>query len=145
VTDKWKLERFLDEALPEKLGPSTNELLQHIQYKEAFIEDALAAVKLAPMAIRLTPHVLSRIDWNNPLDDPIRRQFIPLASGMIPDTPDLKLDSLNEEEDSRNFAPSKPFSMLITTQLCLAWSTATPAELYFWVSGVLNCSGSSNH
>jgi hypothetical protein len=137
VTDKWKLEKFLDEALPEKLGPSTNELLQHIQHKEAFIEDAVAAVKLAPMAIRLTPHVLSRIDWDNPLDDPIRRQFIPLASGIIPDTPDLKLDSLNEEEDSRKLAPSRPCSMLISTQLCLAWFIATPGELYFWVSGVL--------
>jgi lysine 2,3-aminomutase len=101
VTDKHKLESFLHATLPEKLAPSTNELLKHIQHKDAFIEDAVAAVKLAPMAIRLTPHVLSRIDWDNPLDDPIRRQFIPLASGMIPDTPDLKLDSLHEEEDSR--------------------------------------------
>lgn len=133
MTDKQKLEKFLHETLPETLGPSTNQLLQHIQRKEAFIEDAVAAVKLAPMAIRLTPHVLSRIDWDNPLDDPIRRQFIPLASGMIPDTPDLKLDSLHEEEDSRKFAPSGRCSMLITTQPCLVWSIATLAELCFWV------------
>jgi lysine 2,3-aminomutase len=101
VTDKQKLENFLIETLPETLGPSTNELLRTIQDKTAFIEDAVAALRLAPMTIRLTPHVLSRIDWDNPLDDPIRKQFIPLSSGMIPDNQDLKLDSLNEEEDSR--------------------------------------------
>jgi lysine 2,3-aminomutase len=56
---------------------------------------------LSSMAIRLTPHILSRVDWNNPLDDPIRKQFIPLASGIVPDNQHLKLDSLNEEEDSR--------------------------------------------
>jgi lysine 2,3-aminomutase len=101
VTDKLKLENFLFETLPETLVPSKNPLLQNIRHKEAFIEDAVAATKLAPMAIRLTPHVLSRIDWDNPLDDPIRKQFIPLASGMVPDIQDLKLDSLHEEEDSR--------------------------------------------
>lgn len=37
------------------------------------------------MAIRLTPHILSRIDWKNPLDDPVRKQFIPLASAILPD------------------------------------------------------------
>jgi lysine 2,3-aminomutase len=103
VTDKHKLQRFLVDALPETLGPSKNHLLQNIRHKQAFIEDAVAATKLAPMAIRLTPHVLSRVDWNNPLDDPIRRQFIPLASGIIPDDEQLKLDSLHEEEDSRMF------------------------------------------
>jgi lysine 2,3-aminomutase len=113
VTDKFKLQSFLADALPENLGPSTNELLQNIRHKQAFIEDAVAATKLAPMAIRLTPHVLSRIDWNNPLDDPIRKQFIPLASGIIPDHEGLKLDSLHEEEDSRTFYAFGIHSLLI--------------------------------
>ena len=60
----------------------------------------IAAIKLAPMAIRLTPHVLSLVDWSNPLDDPVRRQFLPLRSGIIPDHKYLELDSLHEEEDS---------------------------------------------
>ena len=68
------------------------------------MEDALAAFKLAPMAIRLTPHILSRIDWKNPLDDPVRKQFIPLASSIILDNDNLKLDSLEEEKDSRTYA-----------------------------------------
>jgi lysine 2,3-aminomutase len=75
----------------------------NLRHKQAFIDDAVAATKLAPMAIRLTPHILSRVDWSNPLDDPIRKQFIPLASGIIPDNKHLKLDSLNEEEDSRRY------------------------------------------
>jgi len=52
------------------------------------------------MAIRLTPHILSVIDWSNPIDDPVRRQFIPLGNELMPDHHRLKLDSLNEEHDS---------------------------------------------
>ncbi|KAF2036160.1 kama family protein [Setomelanomma holmii] len=100
VNDKRTLQRFLSEALPERLGLSKNDLLQHIRHKQDFINDAVAATKLAPMAIRLTPHVLSRVDWSNPLDDPIRKQFLPLASGIIPDNKHLELDSLHEEADS---------------------------------------------
>ncbi|KAL5118930.1 hypothetical protein ACEQ8H_003059 [Pleosporales sp. CAS-2024a] len=100
ITNKLKLFRFLSEALPEKLGESSDDLLKHITHKDAFIEDAIAATKLAPMAIRLTPHILSLIDWQNPLDDPIRKQFVPLASSIIPDHKNVKLDSLGEEDDS---------------------------------------------
>jgi lysine 2,3-aminomutase len=102
VPDARKLHRFLSEVLPDKLGEAKkNPMLDKIKTKEDFIADATKALKLAPMAVRLTPHLLSVIDWNNPLDDPIRRQFLPLASGIIPDYKELKLDSLNEQEDSR--------------------------------------------
>jgi L-lysine 2,3-aminomutase len=53
------------------------------------------------MHIKMTPHILSRIDWLNPLDDPLRIQFLPLSSEMLPDHPRLTLDSLHETEDSR--------------------------------------------
>ena len=49
------------------------------------------------MSIRLAPHVLSMIDWNNPFEDPIRLQFIPLKSEFIPDHPMCGLDSLEEK------------------------------------------------
>lgn len=55
---------------------------------------------MAPMAIRLTPHILSCVNWESPLDDPIRRQFLPLKSGITEDHSALTLDSLNEEADS---------------------------------------------
>ncbi|XP_014560154.1 hypothetical protein COCVIDRAFT_23607 [Bipolaris victoriae FI3] len=100
VSDKHKLYKFLDEVLPERLGSTENEQLKRIRTKSNFIEDAIAAIKLVPMSIRLTPHVLSLVDWNNPLDDPIRRQFLPLRSGIIPDHKYLELDSLHEEQDS---------------------------------------------
>jgi lysine 2,3-aminomutase len=101
VTDKLKLYKFLSDTLPDTLGPSADPLLRNIRTKDDFIENAMDATKLAPMAIRLTPHVLSLVDWQNPLDDPIRRQFVSLANGFIPDHLNVKLDSLNEEADSR--------------------------------------------
>lgn len=104
VPDTRRLNRFLTDVLPPILGASKNRLLNRIRTREQFIDDAVAALKLAPMAIRLTPHLLSAIDWNNPLDDPIRRQFLPLASGIIPDHEKLTLDSLNEQDDSRTSA-----------------------------------------
>ncbi|KAF1836867.1 kama family protein [Decorospora gaudefroyi] len=100
VSDKYKLYQFLNQALPEKLGPTNNPHLAKLRTKDEFIEDAVAAIKLAPMAIRLTPHILSLVNWNNPLDDPLRRQFLPLKSGIIPDNKHMELDSLHEEDDS---------------------------------------------
>lgn len=97
--DKKKIERFLLAVLPEKLS-SKNPLLQHIQTREDFIREAKAALEMAPMTIKLSPYILSRINWKDPLDDPIRLQFIPLKSNIIPDHPSLTLDSLGEEEDS---------------------------------------------
>ncbi len=44
--------------------------------------------------------MLSRINWKDPRSDPIFRQFVPLWSWMMPDHPELTLDSLHEEADS---------------------------------------------
>ncbi|KAJ4355932.1 uncharacterized protein N0V89_003957 [Didymosphaeria variabile] len=52
------------------------------------------------MEVRLTPEILSLVDWNSPLDDPIRMQFITLKSSLLPDHPALTLDSLGEKDDS---------------------------------------------
>ncbi|CAN9195405.1 unnamed protein product [Alternaria alternata] len=100
VSDKHKLYQFLNAALPDKLVRSQHSQFQKIRTKDHFIEDAIAAIELAPMAIRLTPHVLSLVDWENAVDDPIRRQFLPLRSGIIPDHKNMELDSLHEEADS---------------------------------------------
>lgn len=43
---------------------------------------------------------MSRIDWNDPRHDPLFRQFIPLRSRMLPDHPELTMDSLGERKDS---------------------------------------------
>jgi lysine 2,3-aminomutase len=65
-----------------------------------FIEDARQGFRKAPMAVRVTPYLLSLIDWQNPWKDPIRRQFIPVASQLTGDHPMLTLDSLHEQEDA---------------------------------------------
>lgn len=65
-----------------------------------FIEDAKRGFALAPMAVRVTPYLLSLIDWEDPWNDPIRTQFIPLASRLSEDHPMLTLDSLSEQEDA---------------------------------------------
>jgi len=80
---------------PEELFATIHGLVE-----PAFIDDARAGFERAPMAVRVSPYMLASIDWSNPYADPIRRQFIPLASTALPDHPRLTLDSLHEQEDS---------------------------------------------
>lgn len=98
IQGKAKLVSFLNEVLPENIPASNG--FEHINTREAFVKDVLTGIEAAPMSIRLTPHIMSLIDWNNPLDDPLRRQFIPMKSSLIPDHPKLSLDSLHEALDS---------------------------------------------
>lgn len=67
---------------------------------DAFYADLEAGLRNAPMALRVSPHLLSLIDWNHPQRDPIRLQFLPLRSSQRPDHPMLRLDSLGERQDS---------------------------------------------
>jgi lysine 2,3-aminomutase len=96
-------EEFLDHRWQMKHSiygePKLVEVLHQLA-PEDFVEDARAALARAPMAVRITPYLLSLIDWTDPWDDPIRTQFIPLASRMLPDHPMLTLDSLHEQEDA---------------------------------------------
>ena len=66
---------------------------------EAFVADAQRGFERAPMSVRVSPYLLSLIDWTNPYEDPLRTQFIPLASRLLPDHPRLDLDSLHERAD----------------------------------------------
>lgn len=66
----------------------------------AFIEDARAGFARATMAVRVSPYLIASIDWSDPYNDPIRRQFIPLRSTAKPDHPRVTLDSLHEQDDS---------------------------------------------
>lgn len=67
---------------------------------QAFIDDARVGFERAPMSLRVSPYMLSLIDWENPYEDPLRIQFIPVGSRLLPDHPKLGLDSLHEQEDS---------------------------------------------
>lgn len=64
-----------------------------------FIKDAAEGFRRAPMSVRVTPYLLSLIDWSDPYNDPLRIQFIPLASRHLPDHPELTFDSLAEQRD----------------------------------------------
>ena len=64
-----------------------------------FIEDARRGFEGAPMSVRVSPYLMSLIDWQHPYEDPLRRQFIPLGSRALPDHPKLGLDSLHERAD----------------------------------------------
>jgi lysine 2,3-aminomutase len=66
---------------------------------DAFIADAQRGFERAPMSVRVSPYLLSLIDWSSPLEDPLRTQFIPLGSRLLPDHPRLDLDSLHERAD----------------------------------------------
>jgi lysine 2,3-aminomutase len=75
------------------------EIVQDLASKE-FLDDMQQGLLAAPMNVRVSPYLISRIDWENPYDDPIRIQFLPVASKREPDHPQLTLDSLHEQDDS---------------------------------------------
>lgn len=66
----------------------------------AVMDDIEEGIKRATMNVRITPYVFSLIDWDNPVDDPLRKQFLPMASQMLPDHPYFMADSLYEDVDS---------------------------------------------
>ena len=65
-----------------------------------FLEDLRTGFHRAPMNVRVSPYAMALINWSDPYNDPIRTQFIPLASRLLPDHPKLSLDSLHELEDA---------------------------------------------
>jgi lysine 2,3-aminomutase len=65
-----------------------------------FLQDVQEGFQRAPMAVRISPYLISLIDWQDPVTDPIRRQFLPMGSQLQPDHPMLTLDSLHEQADA---------------------------------------------
>ncbi len=90
---KWQAKNSITK--PDKLLAALQDLVPR-----EFYEDVELGFKRAPMSIRVSPHLLSLIDWDNPYEDPLRRQFIPVASRLLPDHPKLALDSLHEQHDA---------------------------------------------
>lgn len=80
---------------PQKLIDTVKELAS-----PDFIADFENGLHRAPMTVRLSPYVIALIDWTKPYEDPLRRQFLPLASQLLPDHPMLTLDSLHEQADA---------------------------------------------
>lgn len=96
-------EEFIDYKFQNRQSVTSAEQLETFLaqlVEEDFLEDVRQGLAQAPMNMRLSPYILSRIDWSNPYDDPIRIQFVPTASSRLPDHPRLSLDSLHERDDS---------------------------------------------
>lgn len=66
----------------------------------SFYQDVSQGILRSTMSLRISPYILSLIDWRNPVEDPLRLQFLPLASRWVPDHPELELDSLHEQAHS---------------------------------------------
>lgn len=84
------------EQLPKVLGK---------RLTKEVMDDIIEGQKITPMNIRITPYVFSLINWEDPLNDPLRKQFLPMGSQFLPDHPYYESDSLSEDVDS-------PVSML---------------------------------
>jgi lysine 2,3-aminomutase len=65
-----------------------------------FAADLEEGMRRSPMSVRLAPYIVALIDWTNPVEDPLRRQFLPLASRLEEDHPLVGLDTLAEKEDA---------------------------------------------
>jgi lysine 2,3-aminomutase len=102
----WKdvdYKTFLDHKWQEKNAITSHKKLLktiHDLVDPSFLEDAKNGFLKAPMAVRVSPYLLSLMTWETPVTCPIRRQFLPLESQLQSDHPMLRLDSLNEQEDS---------------------------------------------
>ena len=81
---------------------SADELLETVKdmVEPSFYDDVREGFRRAPMSVRVSPYMIASVDWTRPYSDPIRTQFLPVASKLRPDHPRLTLDSLHELEDS---------------------------------------------
>lgn len=94
---------FLDHSWQAKNSiTNPTKLLAAVQdlVPQSFYDDVVAGFARAPMSLRVSPYLLSLIDWADPYNDPLRRQFVPVASRLLPDHPKLTLDSLHEQADA---------------------------------------------
>jgi lysine 2,3-aminomutase len=90
---KWQSKHTI--IKPDKLLDVVQQLVP-----AGFIDDVRDGFHRSPMSVRVSPYLLSLIDWTRPHEDPLRRQFIPLGSALLPDHPKLDLDSLHEQADA---------------------------------------------
>lgn len=94
---------FLDHAWQARNSiAKVSKLVETIQdlVPSGFVEDLEAGMKRAPMSVRVSPYIVSLIDWEHPYEDPLRIQFFPVASRLLADHPKLGLDSLAEQADA---------------------------------------------
>ncbi|KAK7425875.1 hypothetical protein QQZ08_007589 [Neonectria magnoliae] len=104
VQSEKALCELMQSVLPSIIPPQ-NDMAPHLRITdihttEQFIQRVQEGIKKAPMAVRLSPHILSVINWQDPLNDPVRRQFIPLSTPLNVDHPASDLDPMHESKYS---------------------------------------------
>lgn len=93
-------DQFLDPAWQARSSVrSVDDLAQVVSPKadQAFLDDLRRGVETSSMSVRVSPYIIGLIDWTRPRTDPLRRQFLPLASEREKDHPALATDSLAEQ------------------------------------------------
>lgn len=96
-------DEFLDFAFQNKNSVTRVNQLEELVgdvVDRSFLDDVKVGMDEAPMNLRLSPYIISLIDWDDPYNDPLRIQFVPVSSTRQPEHPKLELDSLHEQEDS---------------------------------------------
>ena len=90
---KWQAQNSVTK--PTQLFELVSELVP-----AGFLDDVAEGFRRATMNMRVSPYILGLIDWAKAYDDPLRTQFVPVASRMLPDHPKTHLDSQFERADS---------------------------------------------
>jgi lysine 2,3-aminomutase len=90
---KWQARNTI--TRPDKLLAAVQDLVP-----KSFYDDVADGFRRQPMSTRVSPYLLSLIDWAHPYEDPLRRQFVTVGSRLLPDHPKLTLDSLGEQADA---------------------------------------------
>lgn len=67
---------------------------------ERFYESVQEGIRKAPMSLRVSPYLISLMDWSDPENCPLRTQFIPMGNKLFADHPKMELDSLHEQADA---------------------------------------------
>ncbi|KAI0196249.1 hypothetical protein EV127DRAFT_497633 [Xylaria flabelliformis] len=98
VETRQKLWELLEAVVPEQMPRTGGKA--GMQTRNEFLADVAGGLESSTMSVRLVPYVISLINWQDPANCPIFRQFIPLKSIMIKDHPLLQLDSLHERADA---------------------------------------------
>jgi lysine 2,3-aminomutase len=119
-----KREQFLDHKwqLAQSISNpgALSQFLRDVS-SSAFAQDVEAGLAVSPMQIRVTPYILSLINWQEPMSDPLRRQFIPIGSEFEREHPRCTFDSLNEQEDSPAPALTRRYpdkALFLPTTVC---------------------------
>ncbi|KAK4624208.1 L-lysine 2,3-aminomutase [Fulvia fulva] len=116
---------FMSQILPSDIPPQrpTSGIDEYpdIHTPEDLLAKVEEGIKIAPMPVRLSPHILSTINWQDPLNDPVRRQFIPMKSTINVTHPAASLDPVAEVNSSPvegliHRYPTK--ALFMTTSVC---------------------------